>query len=172
MAPRPRSGRAKGRKRRTQKHASKGLTPRQQRFAQEVVSGAPSIAEAARRAGYREPTVRSGGLYRMFEHDLLPEIIEEFTKQGVTLPVAISKHIEQLNAKRTQVVGEKCSTLEVPDNGVRLKALDMLYEILRVKGRAAPEDVTPVVPVQVVVQYPGKPEAKRGRSRVAVEVRR
>lgn len=178
-----RSGRGKGRKRHTQKHApkrrtqrgstpqkpaSRPLTPRQERLARELAT-APSIAAAGRAAGYSESTVRSPSWYRRVHEIIRPVTLAHLARAGLTLPKVARRYNELADAEKVvavQIVGGKDreqgnrELVTVPDHGIRLEACRDYMRILGPLGRVAgdmPPEGEMDKKVTLIINHPKAP---------------
>ncbi len=108
---------------------------RDERVAAELVT-APSIAEAGRRAGVPESTLRSKSWYKRVHQVIRPLTLAHLARAGMTLPRVARKHSALLDAQRSVVLKDG-TVIDIPDNDVQLRAMQDYYKILGPLGRVA-----------------------------------
>lgn len=96
-----------------------------------------SIAEASRRVGVPENTLKTKSWYQRIHTVIRPITLAHLARAGLTLPRVARKHSDLMDASKTVGLkvsgaenGEALERVEVPDNDIQLRAMEDYYKIL------------------------------------------
>ena len=119
-------------------HPREDVTPKQRKFMEALVAGAPTKADAALQAGY-SPNNPDQSAYQAMRaiKKKTPEYLDE---AGLTVPVLIQKHlVPLLHARRVEFIQHngKLKIFQVKDNTTRRYGTRLAFEL---HGAFPPED--------------------------------